>query len=41
MSQLQRKIRRDCNVVYVRNPDVPQKTLSQHSQKYVIVGNLK
>ena len=28
MSQLQRKIRRDCKVVYVRNPDVPQKTLS-------------
>ena len=34
-------MKRDLKVVYACNPDVPQKALSQRSQKYFIVGNLK
>ena len=34
-------MKRECKVIYLRNPYVPQKTLSQCSQKYVILGNLK
>ena len=30
----------DCQVVYAHYPDVPQKALSERSEKYVIVGNL-
>ena len=35
------KMKRDCKVVYARNPQVPQKTVSKCSKKYVIVVNLK
>ena len=35
------KMKCDCKVVYVRNPDVPQKALSKRSQIYVIGVNLK
>ena len=38
---MMKKMKRDCKVVHARNPDVPQKTLSYRSQKYVIVWNLK
>ena len=31
----------DCNVVYARNPDLPQKALSELSQSYGIGGHLK
>ena len=31
----------DCKVVYARNPDLPQKALSECGQSYVIEGNLK
>ena len=34
-------MKRECKVVHTRNPDVPHKTLSYRSEKYVIVGNLK
>ena len=34
-------MKRDCKVVYARNPDLPQQTLSERSQKYVVIGNLK
>ena len=30
-----------CKVVYVRNPDVPQKALSEPNHFYVIGGNMK
>ena len=35
------KMKCDCKVVYVRNPDVRQKTSSKRSQIYVIAVNLK
>ena len=35
------KMKCDCKVVYVRNPDVPQKALSKRSQIYVTGVNLK
>ena len=31
----------NCKVVYARNPDVPQKALTQRGQINVIVKNLK
>ena len=30
-----------CKVVYARNPDLPQKALSEPNHFYVIGGNLK
>ena len=38
---MMKKMKRDCKDVHARNPDVPQKTLSERGQKSVIVGNLK
>ena len=35
------KMKCNCKCVYARNPDVPQKALSECSQSYVIGENLK
>ena len=35
------KTKCDCKVVDARNPDIPQKVISERIQSYVIVGNLK
>ena len=35
------KMKCDCEVVYARNPDVPQKALFECSQSYVIGRKLK